>query len=288
MISTSVPSDMGIDEAQLGLTDRVRFWREERHDGLECLTATFCEHRYRPHTHDTYVVGVIEQGCESFAVGATRNYAFAGDVCFVNPGEVHDGAPANGGFSYRMTYPTVALMAGIAEETLGRHRSDALVFNPTVVRDPAGYELFQRAHRALQDSPDPLRIDETMIAAYAYLIARHSTAAGGLSRVGDEPRTVARMRDFLEAHFESPINLQQLADIAGVSRHHALRTFRRTAGLTPHAYLTNVRVRRAEGLLRSGMPPAKVAAACGFCDQSHLNRVFKARRGVTPAAFALR
>ena len=38
-------------------------------------------------------------------------------------------------------------------------------------------------------------------------------------------------------------------------------------------------------MLANGVPPAEVAAACGFYDQSHLNRVFKARVGVAPGAF---
>jgi AraC-like DNA-binding protein len=266
----------------------VRFWRDDRHDGLECLTATFCEHRYRPHTHDTYVIGVIERGCESFAVNGTRHYAFAGDVCFVNPGEVHDGEPEGGGFSYRMTYPSVAHIGAIAEGILGRHRSTQLVFRPTVVCDPTGFELFRRAHRTLEENPDPLLVDEVMVEAYGYFIARYSTVSGAPQEIGRAPHGAARMRDFLEAHFDMPIDLQQLADISDISRHHAMRLFRRTFGITPHAYLTDVRVRRAEELLRSGRAPVEVATRCGFCDQSHLNRAFKARRGVTPATFAQR
>ena len=38
-------------------------------------------------------------------------------------------------------------------------------------------------------------------------------------------------------------------------------------------------------LLGKGEAPGDVAAACGFFDQSHLNRVFKARMGVTPRAY---
>ena len=55
----------------------------------------------------------------------------------------------------------------------------------------------------------------------------------------------------------------------------------------------SLRANNAGAILRDGfvviegvLSPAEVAAACGFCDQSHLTRVFKARRGVTPAVFA--
>jgi AraC-like DNA-binding protein len=55
--------------------------------------------------------------------------------------------------------------------------------------------------------------------------------------------------------------------------------------MTPHAYLIDVRVRRARDLLRRGEPPAVVAATVGFADQAHLTRVFKARVGIAPGSY---
>ena len=60
--------------------------------------------------HDTYAIGCILAGCESFLVRGTRCYAGEGDVATVNPQEVHDGEALDDGYSYRMTYPSVALM----------------------------------------------------------------------------------------------------------------------------------------------------------------------------------
>jgi AraC-like DNA-binding protein len=70
-----------------------------------------------------------------------------------------------------------------------------------------------------------------------------------------------------------------------LSPFHLLRAFRRETGLTPHAYLMSCRVNAARDRLSRGLPPADVAAVCGFFDQSHLTRVFKAHTGVTPGAF---
>jgi AraC-like DNA-binding protein len=96
---------------------------------------------------------------------------------------------------------------------------------------------------------------------------------------------VARARELLDARFADEIELEELARAAGLSRSHLIRAFRRETGLTPHAYQIDRRFRAASRMLERGEAPGDVAAACGFCDQSHLNRVFKARMAVTPGVY---
>jgi AraC-like DNA-binding protein len=56
--------------------------------------------------------------------------------------------------------------------------------------------------------------------------------------------------------------------------------------MTPHAYLVDVRVRRAKDELKRGETPVATAMTVGFADQAHLTRAFKARVGVGPGAYA--
>jgi transcriptional regulator GlxA family with amidase domain len=55
--------------------------------------------------------------------------------------------------------------------------------------------------------------------------------------------------------------------------------------MTPHAYQTQVRVRRAKLLLREGLPVTQVAVEAGFYDQAHLTRHFKRIVGLPPARY---
>lgn len=64
---------------------------------------------------------------------------------------------------------------------------------------------------------------------------------------------------------------------------HRLRHFRDTVGMTPHAFVIERRIDRAEALLLSGEAIATVACRCGFSSQSHLTSAFRTRRGTTPA-----
>src|SRR5262245_59650319 len=80
----------------------ARFFAAARFPGLDCVTATFRTHVYAPHTHETYVIGNIDDGCETWLARGARHYAGPGDLAFNNPLDVHDGAPWGGGYTYRM------------------------------------------------------------------------------------------------------------------------------------------------------------------------------------------
>jgi len=96
---------------------------------------------------------------------------------------------------------------------------------------------------------------------------------------------VRRARDYLADHFAADVALGDLVDISGLSRAHLIRAFRKHYFITPHAFQTDLRIRHARRLLRAGAAPSEVAAECGFADQAHFTRHFKARTGVTPAIF---
>jgi AraC-like DNA-binding protein len=97
---------------------------------------------------------------------------------------------------------------------------------------------------------------------------------------------VRRARAHLRERWDQRVSLAELSAAAGLSRFELVRRFREQNGVTPHAFQTNLRVEQARRLLAAGVPPAQVAARCGFADQPHLTRVFKRAVGVTPARYA--
>jgi AraC-like DNA-binding protein len=96
---------------------------------------------------------------------------------------------------------------------------------------------------------------------------------------------VAQARELLNSRLADPPSLDELAAVTGLSPFTLLRAFRAETGMPPHAYLNQVRVRRARRLLDGGLAPAEVAAHTGFADQAHLTRHFKRVVGVPPGAY---
>lgn len=90
------------------------------------------------------------------------------------------------------------------------------------------------------------------------------------------------------ADFSAPApTSDELATISQCSVAQLGRDFIHFFGLSPHAYLIELRIQRAKDLIRSGMTLAEVALACGYSDQPSLTRSFKKTVGLTPGEFAL-
>ncbi len=276
-----------LDPALRAAGDVTYFWRVPRYRGLECLRATFRRYSYARHTHETYAIAAILEGCETFFHRGEQHYAGAGSLAVVCPEELHDGAPHGGGFEYRTLYPSVALMCEVAEDVTGRALAHPPWFARSVVHDPELVQVLTRLHASLHAARGRVSLleqDSRLVAFLARLIARWAVLDAP-PQAGRESPAIARVRDYMEAHLADDLELADLAGVAGLSRSHFIRSFQRETGLTPHAFLTDRRFRAAKRLLERGEAPGEVATACGFFDQSHLNRIFKARMGVTPGVY---
>ena len=107
-------------------------------------------------------------------------------------------------------------------------------------------------------------------------------APRGLSR-----RALTRACSYIAENLGERFTLDDLARQAGVSRFHFARLFRVSIGDSPMAYLLKSRIERAKQmLLQDDRPVCEIAAALGFCDQSHLTRTFRRMTGLTPREFA--
>jgi len=81
----------------------------------------------------------------------------------------------------------------------------------------------------------------------------------------------------------------RLAEHAGLSPYHFLRTFERATGVTPHQYVLRARLRHAaQALADASDKVVDIAFACGFADLSNFNRAFRAEFGVAPRAYRKR
>jgi AraC-like DNA-binding protein len=99
-------------------------------------------------------------------------------------------------------------------------------------------------------------------------------------------RHLLRARDLADARYFEPLDVDDMARAAGLSRAHFSRAFRAAFGETPHAYLLTRRLERAAALLR--MTDRSVADICftvGLRSLGSFTTSFKRAYGSSPAAY---
>ena len=275
------------DPEHVSPTERTRFWRTRELGEVEWLAAEYRTHRFTRHWHETYALGTVELGGETFVARGERHYARRGSLVLLNPGDIHDGETADpAGWRYRMLYPAREVLARVASEIAGRP-TPAPHFRRAVVQDAQAARLLLAAHYAAEAPGSALERETRLTEALALLVTRHADPAPMPAKATGAPAHIRRVCDLIEDGLGEDLALDALAAEARMSSWHFVRVFRRETGATPHLYVLQRRLARARALLEAGESPADVAAATGFSDQSHLTNRFRRTYGVTPAVFRL-
>jgi AraC-like DNA-binding protein len=261
-------------------------WRAEDLGGLELFRATLSEFAFRPHAHEEYFIALTEGGMATPFYRGDRHVIGPGDLIVLNPEEAHAGGPPVGrSWTYRALYPGPDLMREIMAEFAGDWPATPR-FGGDVVRDQDVAARLRRFHR-LSELPEPgmLEREACLAEALTLLAGRHAAPPQVPRMPGRERRAVRLSREYLDEHAQENVTLPTLARFAGLSAFHLCRVFREAVGMPPHAYQTQVRVRRAKALLRAGLPITLAATEVGFYDQAHLTRHFSRIVGLTPGRY---
>ena len=99
-------------------------------------------------------------------------------------------------------------------------------------------------------------------------------------------RHLLRARDLADARYAEPLDVDDLASAAGLSRAHFSREFRRAFGESPHAYLLTRRLERAAALLRTtDRSVADVCFSVGLQSVGSFTTSFTRTYGESPTAY---
>lgn len=263
----------------------TRIWHNAQLD-VRLLHAHHVQHAYPRHSHDYYVISLIEWGRQSFTHKGTKHLTPPGGLILINPGAVHTGeAVDEQGFQMRSLYPTTSHMQVAMLELTGRQQ--ALPFFKDVRVDHSrAMNNVLALHKALSQGASLLECESRFTWTLAQLIKAYANTSSTERGLGQEQKAVRRARHYIEEHFAQGVSLNELAQYVALSPYYLLRVFRAEVGMPPYAYLENVRIRHAQRLIEIGKPLTQVAFEVGFSSQSHLTRRFKRLIGATPGQYA--
>ncbi|EIK98275.1 AraC family transcriptional regulator [Pseudomonas sp. M47T1] len=226
------------------------------------------------HTHDEYVLGTNLTGVEHIWLDGRSLEAPAGSITLYNPNAMQASQFSPQGVEYISLH-------------LAPHAIDRVVRDNNLAGNTFEQGVFHHAalHQAILDfarTPTGQRAEHEE--AFIGLLCQWMQPGPGKS--GEQHASVQRCMAYLRDCLGEKIDLQALAAVAGLSKYHFVRCFKKQTGLGPLQYQMQLRLLEARKRLRRQQHSLEIVSELGFYDQSHFINAFRKVMGVTPHAYA--
>ena len=227
------------------------------------------------HAHENASFYLVLAGCIAERHGRLTRECTASTLVFTPPGETHSNVTYDAGGR--------CFMIDIKPHWLRSFSTPSLNLDDWAdFDDGAPVWLAQRAFREAchLDALSPLIIEGITLELLAEMSRRKT-------RLDPKcPRWLEQVREIIHAQFADRLTISELAN--AVNRHpvHVATQFRRSYRCTIGDYLRHLRIEAAcRQIATSAAPLTQIAMDCGFADQGHFSRVFKALLGITPSQY---
>ena len=260
------------------------YWFDRQTPGLSLLCADFTTHEYPAHIHDALMVAVTEAGGSEIQASGVPDDAHSARLLVVNPAQPHSSRMKG---SSRWRYRSFYLERSAIDDVLRGLGIGVLPrFGRNMLADRELIGGFLSLHRALDDGPaDELRRRELLVGTFGQLARRYGDSGGRVPLAPRDRILLGSVVEVMHGRHAEHVTLADLAAVAGLTQFQLIGLFRKGTGMTPHAYLTQIRLESARNLLHRATPIAAAATAAGFYDQAALTRHFKRCYGITPLQF---
>lgn len=223
------------------------------------------------HYHENPIISFILQGDSIERINRHRNLRAAGDIRFYRAGDLHQVQikrfpSRNINFELENTFLT---RSGFSEESIAR----------AIEKNPEARFIFLRAYKEFLEN-DALSDVSIQILLFSLI------GAGEIKACLTGPGWVQAVYELLNDRWNEQIGLQELSGLVNVHPVNISKYFTRYFNCTYGEYIRKLRVDKSISLIKSStLSLTEIALYCGFTDQSHFTRNFKALTGFLPKAF---
>ncbi len=234
---------------------------------------------YKKHSHSQLSIGYIEAG-ETLTQYYGKQWKLQqGDLILLAPQKVHNCNPATKqGRSYCMLYLDkqwcLQQLSCIYSQPVSAFHCDHVVFQDDIIATKM-HALMQGVEDNQQEKWLIEQIAMQVLSAYCTINPK----------VTPPSPLVTKVRELLLRQIENPDCLIDIALQFSQSPETIIRAFTKQLGISPKAYLNNVRIEKSKLLLQQGETIVDTALQLGFTDQSHFHKTFKNYCAMTPKQY---
>lgn len=259
--------------------------------------AYYCVDRRHPryemihHWHNEYELIHIISGDFLLTLDRSEYKLTKDNFALIESGVVHSGTPQNCVYECVVFSADIINFKDFRDKTLEKLFLHKLTYNPIFSRN------HENTFKAMTDLCFAMREKNigfepmALSAIYAmfYSLISDELIFEAPSSSKREVRKLIPLENavtYIEEHYSEKITLEELANVAGVSRKYLGDYFRKITGKTPFEYLNDYRIERACDMLTlTNIQVTEIALDCGFKDLSYFIKTFRSKRGITPKKY---
>ena len=226
------------------------------------------------HFHETYCISQVTRGVEQLIINDTQHYAEAGSITITQPYEVH--AQPLMDRSIGSGFQTLYVSADVLKYYAGRSATPILARK---INDPSVSMLHGQVITAMKTHVDVHQHLRSLIQSLIPFMGDNQppeqTAA----------QWIMETKSFIQEHLRKKIDLDQLAQIAGMDKFSFSKRFRTETGLSPIHYVLMQKAYAAKARIDSRTNLTHLAYQFEFTDLAHFSHTFKRYVGLSPGTY---
>ena len=260
-----------------------RYWKSHLRDDMVFLTATSSDESQKsdnpkPHFHDGFTMSVLEDGFLPLSFNGHIVDLYPGEILIIGRNIPHMVDPRN--LIDPCSYRTVTIDERFLSNS-GFSKIQKAENAVSRICDKNLWEKFVNQQKEIESgATGELDSMKTLSEKVFYEISKNI-----LFRSDVESQYIKSAMKYIQENYMDLPSVDELARIVNLSPFYFMKLFKQELGVSPHAYINQLRINRAKDLIQKGESLLGIAYELGFTDQSHFSKTFLKTTGVSPIRF---